>query len=177
MISHRTRISSAGFLLVAICLLTACSGESSPNQNAAKAPPEPQSQGEVAPESLVPETPELCSAKTEKEIRETILSQNRSFTERDWVAAHSYSSQGFQSSISLDVFERLISRNYEMLLYFEDASFGSCEMSEDGTNASIFVEVRSTYEAPVIMEYDLVSEDLTWKIFAVTNPVGGVPNA
>lgn len=63
-----------------------------------------------------------------------------------------------------------------MLLYFEEAFFGAREMSVNGTNASIFVEIRSTYQAPVMMDYGLVAEERTWKIFAMTNPVSAVPD-
>lgn len=63
-----------------------------------------------------------------------------------------------------------------MLLYFEEAFFGAREMSVNGTNASIFVEIRSAYQAPVMMDYDLVAEEQTWKIFAMTNPVSAVPD-
>lgn len=169
-------MSSSWLLLVVGVGLTGCAGEPPPSEDSVGTRSEVESRQEVAPEPVVPEPAEPCSAETERAIQEIILSQSRSFTERDWEAAHSYSSRGFQSSVSLDVFERLISRNYEMLLYFEEAFFGACEMSDEGTNASIFVEIRSTYQGPVMMEYDLVAEEQTWKIFAVSNPVSAVPN-
>ncbi len=160
-----------------VWMLAGCATESTTMQELEESPaatePTPPKTLEPSPE----ESPIPCPQEISAEIETVILDQSASFALRDYATAYSYSSENFQAAVTLDLFERLISRNYEMLLYFEEAIFGACELAETGTTATVSVEVRSSFQAPVIMEYELVSEKNAWKVLAVTNPVPGVPNA
>ena len=163
--------------LAMVWMLAGCAIESTTMQELEENPAATES---TPPKTLDPspeESPIPCPQEISAEIETVILAQSASFALRDYETAYSYSSESFQAAVSLDLFERLISRNYEMLLYFEEAVFGACELAATGTTAAVFVEVRSSFQAPVIMEYELVSEKNAWKVFAVTNPVPGVPNA
>jgi hypothetical protein len=174
---RRTRREKISWVIVAgVIALSGCAFETTPIEDIG-VPVTPEPSPETPGEPPVKETVQSCPSGVQRDIESVILGQNGSFVERDWVTAHSFSSAGFQDSVPVDLFERLISNNYEMLLYFEDAVFGACEVLGEAATASIFVEIRSTFQAPVILEYQLVSEEGGWKIFAVTNPVSGVPNA
>lgn len=119
---------------------------------------------------------EACDSDQEESIQRTISAQSEALAAGDWELAYSYASPAFRAAVTIEQFERVITRQYDMLLYFEGAEFGPCETPTPGI-ASVSVEVRSAFYRPVIMVYEVVSSDGSWFVNGVDVPVSATPNA
>ena len=144
----------------------------SPNPAPADLPPQPTPEGE--PESAAKST--VCPDGTVTSIQQAITAQSLALSQGDFDTAYAFASPAFREAVDLSMFERVITRQYDMLLYFESARFGRCEVTSENV-ATLPVEVRSEFYRPVVMTYEMVHVDGTWFVSAVDNPVSGIPNA
>ena len=131
-----------------------------------------------APAPGPPPTPTLepCNAGQKESIEQSITAQAESLAAGDWEGAYSYASPSFRSAVTIDQFEQVILGQYDMLLSFESAQFGRCEVL--ASRAAIMnVEVLSGLYQPVIMVYEMVASDGAWFVNGVAVPTSAVPNA
>ena len=147
---------------------TPASSNSTPSEQPAQSTPEPD------PESAAEST--VCSDDTATSIQRAITAQSLALSQGDFDTAYAFASPAFREAVDLSMFERVITRQYDMLLYFESARFGRCEVTSENV-ATLPVEVRSEFYRPVVMTYEMVHVDGTWFVSAVDNPVSGIPNA
>lgn len=168
-LSRSVWVVLAGISLVAGC---APSPDSVEPHNTTTAEVSP----EVAPQEL--ETPGVvaCEPQDDAAIREVIRGQSEALGAGDFETAYTFASLAFRAGVDLAGFERVITTQYDMLVYFEDASFGPCELLDEGT-ARVNVEVLSAFYRPVALIYDVVLVDGRWWVSAVQNPVSAIPNA
>jgi hypothetical protein len=169
-----TFATSWSLLVITLGLLAGCVGSSVPADPAVDASEElPPSQSEP-PVSPAPD--ELCSMEEQEAMETTVNTQAQLIEGGDWPAAYLWASSLFRTNVPVEDFERVVTRQYEQLLYFEDASFGRCELI-DSTTATINVQISSRFFLPVIMVYTLVKEDDQWLVTGVDIPVSAIPNA
>jgi hypothetical protein len=117
-----------------------------------------------------------CPTENAAAIEELIQGQSQALASRDFELAYGFASPDFRKSVSVELFERVITRQYDMLLYFESATFGPCD-SVSHSRAIMNVQVNSRFHQPVAMVYDVVFVDGTWWVSAVENPADATPNA
>jgi len=160
----------AALIVLASILLTGCA----PTEGAASVPDEPATQSGEAPRE--PALPEPCDESTRGKLSTVISGQALALTAGELQEAYGFASPTFRSSVPIEVFERIITDRYAMLLSFEAASFGRCE-SAGGSQALMSVIVTSTEFQPVGMLYYLVLEEGAWWVNGVDVPTSAVPNA
>jgi|GEM_PF-1790571 len=161
--------------LVSVALvITGCATSSDPVPETQIVQGEPENLQEMVPEAPPPGGV-VCDEASLATIQETILAQSTALAAKDFEAAYAFASPAFKAGVTLEMFERVITQQYDMLTSFEDAVFGSCEIIQ-GQTAQLNVEVRSTLYRPVAMVYDMVFVDGQWWVSAVDNPVSAVPN-
>ena len=176
--THETWLR-ATVVVLGLSLLASCAPADLSDSPPDTSPSVLGAEGEVTPESdaTAPEPPALptpCPAPDTQEIQDTIRAQSMALAEEDFATAYTFASPSFRDSVSLEQFERVITRQYDMLLTFQSARFGRCDV--DGTGrASVSVEVRSAGYPPVTMRYEMVNGD-QWRVSAVDTPVSSQPN-
>ena len=143
-----------------------------PESRPADLPPPPTPEGEPEPASKST----VCPDGAVTSIQQAITAQSLALSQGDFDTAYAFASPAFREAVDLSMFERVITRQYDMLLYFESARFGRCEVTSENV-ATLPVEVRSEFYRPVVMTYEMVQVDGTWFVSAVDNPVSGIPNA
>lgn len=116
-----------------------------------------------------------CTEATQEHTEEVIESQSTALKDRDFESAYLFASPSFRAAVDLDDFERVISRQYEMLLYAEELSVGACEVVDDAL-AQVTVEVVSRFHQPTVLVYTMVFTDGQWWVSAVENSMILVPN-
>lgn len=176
--AHSLSGALAGIVLVAnVLFLTGCSNpiETAPGDTAASTHNAPEEPSEVRPEGDPPDVTE-CDPNSVEAIHALILEQAEALGNRDFEAAYALASPTFRDSVTPDMFERVITRQYDMLLYFEAAAFGPCTMIEANV-AQMNVEIVSNAYQPVAMLYDLIFVEGRWWVKGVDNPVSAVANA
>lgn len=109
-------------------------------------------------------------------MEQVITGQSEAFAAGDWDLAHGFASPSFRAAVTVDQLAQIIAVQYDMLLTFESAEFGRCELLAPEI-ARIGVEVQSADYQPVIMVYELVDVENRWWVNAVDVPVSAVPNA
>jgi len=144
---------------------------------AVESPPETKENvhGEPA-ETPAPPLVTPCLTENSAAIEELVLGQSEALADRDFELAYGFASPDFRSSVSVELFERVITRQYDMLLYFDSATFGPCDSVSD-SRAIMNVLVTSKFHQPVVMIYDVVFIDGKWWVSAVENPANATPNA
>jgi len=131
----------------------------------------PTTSAEVSESDTAP-----CTPATQEQIQDLIQAQSTALEDRDFASAYLFASPSFRAAVDLRDFERVISRQYEMLLYAEELSFGACEVVDDGL-AQMTVEVVSRFYEPAELVYSMVFSDGQWWVSAVENSLIIVPNA
>jgi len=162
-----------GAVVVVACVVAGCTPSVDAAEPETVEAPAPQS---PAPAPQAPPTVSECDGNTQTAIQEVIESQSTALGANDFELAYTFASPAFRAGVTLEMFERVITRQYDMLIYFEEAVFGPCEIIAEGT-AQVNVEVRSSFYRPVAMVYEMVFVDGQWWVSAVDNPVSAIPNA
>lgn len=168
----------AGIVLVAnVLFLTGCSTTPASTQenNGTSAENPPGEPSDFGPE-VVPPTVTDCDSESLEAIHAVILEQAEALGNRDFEAAYALASPTFRDAVTPVMFERVITRQYDMLLFFEAAAFGPCGMIEANV-AQMNVEIASSAYQPVSMLYDVIFVEGRWWVKGVDNPVSAVPNA
>jgi hypothetical protein len=162
-----------GVWVAVACMVAGCSQpRDAAEPEIVQVPPPPS----VAPAPPAPPTVAQCDATTQTAIQQVIESQSTALGAQDFELAYTFASPAFRAGVTLEMFERVITRQYDMLIYFEGAVFGPCEIIADGI-AQMNVEVQSTVYRPVAMVYEMVFVEDQWWVSAVDNPVSAIPNA
>lgn len=116
-------------------------------------------------ETSVPTTPSTvpratCSEDESGELRAIIEAQTFAISQRDFVAALSYSSATFRSNTTAEQFERMISYEYGFLLGNPSISVAACQLV--GDSRDLLVELGTAQRH--VMAYVLTPDDGQWRI-------------
>ena len=116
-------------------------------------------------ETTVPTTPSTvpratCPEDESVELRAIIEAQTFAISQRDFVAALSYSSATFRSNTTAEQFERMISYEYGFLLGNPSISVAACQLM--GDSRDLLVELGT--ERRHVMAYVLTPDDGQWRI-------------
>ena len=116
-------------------------------------------------ETTVPTTPSTvpqstCPEDESGELRAIIEAQTFAISQRDFVAALSYSSASFRSNTTAEQFERMISYEYGFLLNNPSISVAACQLM--GDSRDLLVELGT--ERRHIMAYVLTPDEGRWRI-------------
>lgn len=103
-----------------------------------------------------------CSMDQKVVVLDHISSQIQAIELLDFKKAYTYAAQSFQDSVTLDQFERVITRQYQMLISNDGYSFGKC-LAQDGYLIQQ-VKVKTSRE----------SFELVYKLSLVNNRLGVV---
>jgi len=123
-----------------------------PSQTPSQAPSQPPSQ----PDVQVAE----CTQETFDGTRQTIEGQQEAFATGDFAAARTFSSQSFQSYVSVEQFQEIIVGTYPFLIDSPELAFPECQRETD----TVLMRVEVDGSPSVIMVYRLVLEDDDWFI-------------
>ena len=116
-------------------------------------------------ETTLPTTPSTaprstCPEDESGELRAVIEAQTFAISQRDFVAALSYSSASFRSNTTAEQFERMISYEYGFLLNNPSISVAACQLM--GDSRDLLVELGT--ERRHVMAYVLTPDDGQWRI-------------
>ena len=116
-------------------------------------------------ETTVPTTPPTvpaatCSEVESGELQAVIEAQTLAISQRDFVAALSYSSASFRSNTTAEQFERMISYEYGFLLKNPSISVAACQLM--GDSRDLLVELGT--ERRHVMAYVLTPDEGQWRI-------------
>ena len=116
-------------------------------------------------ETTVPTTPPTVPAATcpeveSGELQAVIEAQTLAISQRDFVAALSYSSTSFRSNTTAEQFERMISYEYGFLLKNPSISVAACQLM--GDSRDLLVELGT--ERRHVMAYVLTPDEGQWRI-------------
>lgn len=116
-------------------------------------------------ETTVPATPstvprETCPEVESGELQAVIEAQTLAISQRDFVAALSYSSTSFRSNTTAEQFERMISYEYGFLLKNPSISVAACQLI--GDSRDLLVELGT--ERRHVMAYVLTPDEGQWRI-------------
>lgn len=116
-------------------------------------------------ETTVPTTPPTVPAATcpeveSGELQAVIEAQTLAISQRDFVAALSYSSTSFRSNTTAEQFERMISYEYGFLLKNPSISVAACQLI--GDSRDLLVELGT--ERRHVMAYVLTPDEGQWRI-------------
>ncbi len=151
------------FGLVALTLVAVgCAGSSDVTETAVVAE---SSTTVTVVETTVPTTPSTvpratCPEDESGELRAIIEAQTFAISQRDFVAALSYSSPTFRSNTTAEQFERMISYEYGFLLGNPSISVAACQLM--GDSRDLLVELGT--ERRHVMAYVLTPDDGQWRI-------------
>ena len=151
------------FGLVALTLVAVgCAGSSDVTETAVVAE---SSTTVTVVETTVPTTSSTvprstCPEDESGELRAVIEAQTFAISQRDFVAALSYSSATFRSNTTAEQFERMISYEYGFLLGNPSISVAACQLM--GDSRDLLVELGT--ERRHVMAYVLTPDDGQWRI-------------
>ena len=173
------------FPLLAAALLSACvTGSTTGGQESTQTPaqtpaqtqapsPAPSPSSEPRPSqseqpsqnpSQTPSQPDVqvaeCTQETFDATRQTIEGQQEAFATGDFATARTFSSQSFQSYVSLAQFQKIIIGTYPFLIDSPELAFPECQRETD----TVLMRVEVDGSPSVIMIYRLVLEDDGWFI-------------
>lgn len=97
-----------------------------------------------------------CSSAQSQEINDHISSQIGFLAQKDFKQAYSYAAISFQENISLNQFEEIINKEYEMLIENTGFSFSTCEVLKNQVLQEVLVK---TGDEEFLFYYVLVIED------------------
>ena len=173
------------FPLLAAALLSACvTGSTTGGQESTQTPaqtptqtqepsPAPSPSSEPTPSqseqpSQTPSQPDVqvaeCTQETFDATRQTIEGQQEAFATGDFATARTFSSQSFQSYVSVEQFQEIIVGTYPFLIDSPELAFPECQRETD----TVLMRVEVDGSPSVIMIYRLVLEDDGWFIDAAS---------
>lgn len=151
------------FGLVALILVVAgCAGDDDLAETAVMSEP---STAVTIVETTVPTTPSTvpaasCPEVESGELQAVIEAQTFAISQRDFVAALSYSSTSFRSNTTAEQFERMISYEYGFLLKNPSISVAACQLM--GDSRDLLVELST--DRRHVMAYVLTLDEGQWRI-------------
>ena len=101
-----------------------------------------------------------CTQETFDATRQTIEGQQEAFATGDFATARTFSSQSFQSYVSVEQFQEIIVGTYPFLIDSPELAFPECQRETD----TVLMRVEVDGSPSVIMIYRLVLEDDGWFI-------------
>ena len=114
--------------------------------------------------SQTPSQPDVqvaeCTQETFDANRQTIEGQQEAFATGDFATARTFSSQSFQSYVSVEQFQEIIVGTYPFLIDSPELAFPECQRETD----TVLMRVEVDGSPSVIMIYRLVLEDDSWFI-------------
>ena len=114
--------------------------------------------------SQTPSQPDVqvaeCTQETFDATRQTIEGQQEAFATGDFAAARTFSSQSFQSYVSVEQFQEIIVGTYPFLIDSPELAFPECQRETD----TVLMRVEVDGSPSIIMIYRLVLEDDDWFI-------------
>lgn len=114
--------------------------------------------------SQTPSQPDVqvaeCTQETFDANRQTIEGQQEAFATGDFATARTFSSQSFQSYVSVEQFQEIIVGTYPFLIDSPELAFPECQRETD----TVLMRVEVDGSPSVIMIYRLVLEDDGWFI-------------
>ena len=139
---------------------------SNPSPSSEPAPPQSE-QPEQTPTQTPSQTPRQpdvqvaeCTQETFDATRQTIEGQQEAFATGDFATARTFSSQSFQSFVSVEQFQEIIVGTYPFLIDSPELAFPECQRETD----TVLMRVEVDGSPSVIMIYRLVLEDDGWFI-------------
>ena len=150
--------------LTALLLLAGCSAEAAGDDVQAPSANTP---------SEAPTAPGLCDVTTERAMAATIGTQIDAFRAGDFEAAYEMAAPAFQASVSLEVFEAVITNGYASLLEAQSHRLSDCIVFPQRL-ANTVVTVRTTGGSTATYYYEMVKTDLGWRVLGANAiaPVG-----
>ena len=138
--------------------------EPSPAPSPSSEPTPSQSEQPSQNPSPTPSQPEVqvaeCTQETFDATRQTIEGQQEAFATGDFATARTFSSQSFQSYVSVEQFQEIIVGTYPFLIDSPELAFPECQRETD----TVLMRVEVDGSPSVIMIYRLVLEDDGWFI-------------
>ena len=114
--------------------------------------------------SQTPSQPDVqvaeCTQETFDGTRQTIEGQQEAFATGDFAAARTFSSQSFQSYVSVEQFQEIIVGTYPFLIDSPELAFPECQRETD----TVLMRVEVDASPSIVMIYRLVLEDDDWFI-------------
>ena len=101
-----------------------------------------------------------CTQETFDATRQTIEGQQEAFATGDFATARTFSSQSFQSYVSVEQFQEIIVGTYPFLIDSPELAFPECQRETD----TVLMRVEVDGSPSVIMIYRLVLEGDGWFI-------------
>ena len=138
--------------------------EPSPAPSPSSEPTPSQSEQPSQNPSQTPSQPDVqvaeCTQETFDATRQTIEGQQEAFATGDFAAARTFSSQSFQSYVSVEQFQEIIVGTYPFLIDSPELAFPECQRETD----TVLMRVEVDGSPSVIMIYRLVLEEDGWFI-------------
>ena len=138
--------------------------EPSPAPSPSSEPTPSQSEQLSQNPSQTPSQPDVqvaeCTQETFDATRQTIEGQQEAFATGDFATARTFSSQSFQSYVSVEQFQEIIVGTYPFLIDSPELAFPECQRETD----TVLMRVEVDGSPSVIMIYRLVLEDDGWFI-------------
>ena len=138
--------------------------EPSPAPSPSSEPTPSQSEQPSQNPSQTPSQPDIqvaeCTQETFDATRQTIEGQQEAFATGDFATARTFSSQSFQSYVSVEQFQEIIVGTYPFLIDSPELAFPECQRETD----TVLMRVEVDGSPSVIMIYRLVLEDDGWFI-------------
>ena len=138
--------------------------EPSPAPSPSSEPTPPQSEQPSQNPSPTPSQPDVqvaeCTQETFDATRQTIEGQQEAFATGDFATARTFSSQSFQSYVSVEQFREIIVGTYPFLIDSPELAFPECQRETD----TVLMRVEVDGSPSVILVYRLVLEDDGWFI-------------
>ncbi|MEL0126746.1 MAG: DUF4864 domain-containing protein [Actinomycetota bacterium] len=136
----------------------------SPSSEPAPSQSEQPEQTPTQTPSQTPRQPDVqvaeCTQETFDATRQTIEGQQEAFATGDFATARTFSSQSFQSYVSVEQFQEIIVGTYPFLIDSPELAFPECQRETD----TVLMRVEVDGSPSVIMIYRLVLEGDGWFI-------------
>jgi len=139
---------------------------SNPSPSSEPTPSQSEQPGQTPSQnpSPTPSQPDVqvaeCTQETFDATRQTIEGQQEAFATGDFAAARTFSSQSFQSSVSVEQFQEIIVGTYPFLIDSPELAFPECQRETD----TVLMRVEVDGSPSIVMIYRLVLEDDGWFI-------------
>jgi hypothetical protein len=101
---------------------------------------------------VIEETLGSCSKERRAVVKNHISKQIKAISDSDWQRAYSFAAASFQESVSLELFEALISKQYKFLISNDGLTFGQCTNTDQGINQIVEIDFQGKKRT---LSYDL----------------------
>jgi hypothetical protein len=101
---------------------------------------------------VIEETLGSCSKDRSVVVKKHIKNQINAISDGNWQRAYGYAAASFQESVSLELFEGLISKQYKFLISNDGLTFGQCTNTDQGINQIVEIDFQGKKRT---LSYDL----------------------